>query len=98
MFYSTKSAVIVGITPLLVTVEVDINTRAVKRDINIVGLPDVAVKESKQRIISALKNSNISLPNGMITINLAPGDVKKEGTFLDLAIALGILGASGTIP
>ncbi len=98
MFYSTKSAVIVGITPLLVTVEVDINTRAVKRDINIVGLPDVAVKESKQRIISALKNSNISLPNGMITINLAPGDVKKEGTFLDLAIAIGILGASGTVP
>ncbi|MGC8820431.1 MAG: YifB family Mg chelatase-like AAA ATPase [Fervidobacterium sp.] len=98
VFYSIKSAVIFGITPLLVTVEVDINTRSAKRDINIVGLPDTSVKESKQRIISALKNSNISVPDGLITVNLAPSDVKKEGTFLDLAIALAILGASRSIP
>ncbi|MFN6991412.1 MAG: YifB family Mg chelatase-like AAA ATPase [Fervidobacterium sp.] len=97
MFYRTKSAVIVGITPVQVTVEVDINTRSVHRDINIVGLPDTAVKESKQRIISALKNSGNLLPNGLITVNLAPGDIKKEGTFLDLAIALGILGAANIV-
>ncbi|MDM7321307.1 MAG: YifB family Mg chelatase-like AAA ATPase [Fervidobacterium pennivorans] len=98
MFFSTKSAVIVGITPLLVNVEVDINARSVKRDINIVGLPDTAVKESKQRILSAFKNSNVSMPDGLITVNLAPGDVKKEGTFLDFAIALAILGAAKHIP
>jgi len=98
MFFSTKSAVIVGITPLLVNVEVDVNLRSVKRDINIVGLPDTAVKESKQRILSAFKNSNISIPDGLITVNLAPGDVKKEGTFLDLAIALAILGAAKYVP
>ncbi|MFN3691515.1 MAG: magnesium chelatase domain-containing protein, partial [Fervidobacterium sp.] len=97
MFFRTKSAVIVGITPVQVTVEVDINTRSVHRDINIVGLPDTAVKESKQRIISALKNSGNLLPNGLITVNLAPGDIKKEGTFLDLAIALGILGAANIV-
>ncbi|QAV32585.1 magnesium chelatase family protein [Fervidobacterium changbaicum] len=98
MFFSTKSAVIVGITPLLVDVEVDINQRSVKRDINIVGLPDTAVKESKQRILSAFKNSNILVPDGLITVNLAPSDVKKEGTFLDFAIALAILGAAKYIP
>ncbi|MGQ9856025.1 MAG: YifB family Mg chelatase-like AAA ATPase [Fervidobacterium sp.] len=98
MYFSTKSAVIVGINPLLVTVEVDINSRSVKRDINIVGLPDAAVKESKQRILSAFKNSNISIPDGLITVNLAPSDVKKEGTYLDLAIALAILGANKYIP
>lgn len=97
MFFRTKSAVIVGITPVQVTVEVDINTRSVHRDINIVGLPDTAVKESKQRIISALKNSGNLLPNGLITVNLAPGDIKKEGTFLDLAIALCILGAANIV-
>ncbi|MCX7653879.1 MAG: YifB family Mg chelatase-like AAA ATPase [Fervidobacterium sp.] len=97
MFFSTQSTVLVGITPVLVTVEVDINTRSVKRDINIVGLPDTAVKESKQRILSAFKNSGNVLPSGLITVNLAPSDIKKEGTFLDLAIALGILGAAKII-
>lgn len=97
MFFRTKSAVIVGITPVPVTVEVDINIKSVHRDINIVGLPDTAVKESKQRIISALKNSGGILPSGLITVNLAPGDIKKEGTFLDLAIALGILGAANIV-
>jgi len=98
MFFKTYSAVIVGITPLLVSVEVDINSRSVKRDMNIVGLPDTAVKESKQRIISAFKNSGIALPDGLVTVNLAPSDVKKEGTYLDLAIALAILGATKHIP
>jgi len=79
MFFKTYSAVIVGITPLLVSVEVDINSRSVKRDMNIVGLPDTAVKESKQRIISAFKNSGIALPDGLVTVNLAPSDVKRKG-------------------
>ncbi|ODN30213.1 YifB family Mg chelatase-like AAA ATPase [Fervidobacterium thailandense] len=98
MFFRLNSAVLVGLKPLLVVVEVDINTRSVRRDINIVGLPDAAVKESKQRILSAFKNSGIVMPDGLITVNLAPSDVKKEGTFLDLAIALAILGAQKSIP
>lgn len=98
MYFKLNSAVIVGIKPLLVTVEVDVNARSVKRDINIVGLPDAAVKESKQRILSALKNSGLTVPDGLITVNLAPSDVKKEGTFLDFAIALAIIGAGGNLP
>lgn len=98
MFFRLNSAVLLGLKPLLVVVEVDINSRSVRRDINIVGLPDVAVKESKQRILSAFKNSGIVMPDGLITVNLAPSDVKKEGTFLDLAIALAILGAQKSIP
>uniref|UniRef100_A0A7C4W319 ATP-binding protein n=1 Tax=Fervidobacterium thailandense TaxID=1008305 RepID=A0A7C4W319_9BACT len=98
MFFRLNSAVLLGLKPLLVVVEVDINSRSVRRDINIVGLPDAAVKESKQRILSAFKNSGIVMPDGLITVNLAPSDVKKEGTFLDLAIALAILGAQKSIP
>ncbi len=94
MFYKLFSSVINGLVSTLVTVEVDLNQRDVRRDINIVGLADTAVKESKQRILSAFKNSNLPLPQGVITVNLAPADVKKEGAFLDLAIALGVLGVS----
>ncbi len=63
----------------------------------IVGLPDTAIKESKQRIATALKNSGVRLPERKITVNLAPADLKKEGTLFDLPIAVGILQASGFI-
>lgn len=62
-----------------------------------VGLPDAAVKESKERVRSALKNSNYEVPLGKITVNLAPADVRKEGTFYDLPIAVGILLSSGQL-
>lgn len=62
-----------------------------------VGLPDAAVKESKERVRSALKNSNFEVPLGKITVNLAPADVRKEGTFYDLPIAVGILLSSNQL-
>ena len=63
----------------------------------IVGLPDNAVKESKERVRSAIKNSGYSFPKGRTTINLSPADTKKEGPSFDLPIALGILAATGQI-
>jgi magnesium chelatase family protein len=65
---------------------------------NIVGLPETAVKESKERVRSALINSNLDFPDKRITINLAPADLPKSGGRFDLAIAIGILAASGQIP
>ena len=62
-----------------------------------VGLPDAAVKESKERVRAAIKNSGFELPLGRITVNLAPADVRKEGTLYDLPIAVGILLSSGQL-
>ena len=82
-----------GIEGIPVTVEVDITFGAQR--IDTVGLPDVAVKESKERIRSAIINSGYSFPEKKVLINLAPADIKKEGTVYDLPIALGILSARG---
>ena len=65
---------------------------------NIVGLPEAAVRESRDRVRSALLNANFDWPQRRITINLAPADLPKEGARFDLAIALGILAASGQVP
>lgn len=83
------SATTIGIDAHLVEVEVDLSFGMLQ--FNIVGLPDAAIKESKQRIHTALKNCGIRLPERKITVNLAPADLKKEGTLFDLPIALGIL-------
>ncbi|AEH51914.1 YifB family Mg chelatase-like AAA ATPase [Pseudothermotoga thermarum] len=93
----TFSATVVGLNVTKVTVEVDIDKKSVIHDVDIVGLGDTAVKESKKRVKSALKNSGFSFPHGRIIVNLAPADVKKEGSLLDLPIAVGILQATGTI-
>ena len=63
----------------------------------LVGLPDTAIKESKERVRSAIKNSGFEYPAKKITINLAPADLKKEGPMYDLAIAVGLLAASGQV-
>ena len=63
----------------------------------VVGLPDAAVKESKDRVHAAINNSGFKYPNDKITINLAPADIKKEGPSFDLPIALGVLAASEEI-
>ncbi|TET45220.1 ATP-binding protein, partial [Candidatus Aerophobetes bacterium] len=76
-------------------VEVDL-ARGLPR-FNIVGLPDVAVKEARERVTSAIKNSQFDFPLRRITVNLAPADIKKEGSSLDLPIALGILKATGAL-
>ncbi len=84
-----------GIDAYLVEVETDLFP--VLPAFAMVGLPDNAVKESKERVQSAIKNSGFLFPNKKITINLAPADIKKEGSSYDLAIATGILAASGQI-
>jgi len=85
-----------GIEAPLVTVEVHIANGLPA--LNIVGLPETAVKESKDRVRGAIINSRFEFPLQRITINLAPADLPKEGGRFDLAIALGILAASGQIP
>jgi len=85
------SATPIGIHAHLVDVEVDLSFGLI--NFFIVGLPDTAIKESRQRIQTALKNSGIKLPDKKITVNLAPASLKKEGTLFDLPIAIGILQA-----
>ena len=85
-----------GIEAPLVTVEVHVANGLPA--LNIVGLPETAVKESKDRVRSAILNSHFEFPMQRITVNLAPADLPKEGGRFDLAIALGILAASGQLP
>ncbi len=86
------SATTIGVQTHVIDVEVDLSFGLLQ--FFIVGLPDTAVKESRQRIHTALKNCGIKLPERKITVNLAPADVKKEGTVFDLPIALGIIAAA----
>jgi magnesium chelatase family protein len=95
MYARVKSATVFGIEGLIIQVEVDLARGLPSFDI--VGLPDTAIKESRERVRAALKNSGYKFPAGRITINLAPGDVKKIGTHFDLAIAAGILTANGML-
>lgn len=89
------SASTIGIETHCVEVEVDLSYGLLQ--FFIVGLPDTAIKESKQRIQTSLKNCSIKLPERKITVNLAPADIKKEGTLFDLPIAIGILHAANII-
>ncbi len=95
MISKTISYVLDGLIGISVEVEVDINSGLPSFDI--VGLGDTAVKESKERVRSAIKNSGRQVPTKKITVNLAPADVKKEGSLLDLSLAIGILNASGQL-
>src|SRR5260221_4673931 len=78
-------------------VEVEVNAGWGETVIVIVGLPDAAVKESRDRVTTAITNSGYKFPMGRTTINLAPADVKKEGPSFDLPLALGMLAASEQI-
>lgn len=89
------SSAVMGINAFPVTIEVDATGGL--PGFCMVGLPDSAVKESRERVFSALKNSGFCIPNSRITINLAPADIKKEGSAFDLPIALGILMATQQI-
>lgn len=91
-----NSAAVVGLEAVPVEVEVDISQGL--PSFTIVGLPDKAIEESKERVRSAIRNSGIDFPVKRITVNLAPADIKKEGPAYDLPIALGILAADGRIP
>jgi magnesium chelatase family protein len=89
------SATTIGVDAHLVEVEVDISFGLV--NFYIVGLPDTAIKESSKRILTSLKNAGFRLPAKRITVNLAPADLKKEGTLFDLPIAIGILLANQSL-
>jgi magnesium chelatase family protein len=97
MLSRTLSAYVIGIDAHLIEVEVDISSRGLPH-FSMVGLPDAAVKESRDRIKAALKNIGFAFPLKQITINLAPADLKKEGSSFDLPIAVGIIAAEGIIP
>lgn len=96
MLSTVRSAGLLGINAYPLDVEVDICLQSLPKW-HTVGLPDSEVKESKERVVSAIKNSGYDFTKRKITINLAPADVKKEGTALDLPIALGLLSSSGLI-
>jgi magnesium chelatase family protein len=93
--FKTRSAAVFGIDAYLVDVEVDLFRSGMARDFMLVGMPDAAVRESRERIKSALMNSGFGYPNQAVTVNLAPAHVRKEGAGFDLPMALGILGAMG---
>jgi magnesium chelatase family protein len=95
--FRTRSAAVFGIEAHLIDVEVDMYPGGNARDFITVGMPDTAVRESRERIKSALLNSGFGYPNKSVTINLAPANVRKEGAGFDLPMALGILGAMGTV-
>jgi magnesium chelatase family protein len=94
--FRTRSAAVYGIDAHMIDVEVDMYPGA-GRDFITVGMPDTAVRESRERIKSALLNSGYGYPNKSVTINLAPANVRKEGAGFDLPMALGILGAMGVV-
>lgn len=85
------SAVHHGLKVFQISVEVDFDGKSVFNEIDIVGLGDTAIKESRKRVKSAIQNSGFQIPHGRFIVNLSPGDLKKEGSGLDLPIALGIL-------
>lgn len=91
------SVALLGLEAVLVEVEVDV-TGSDKQTLCIVGLPDAAVKESKDRVLAAVKNSGYQALNIYCTVNLAPGDLRKEGALYDLPIAIGLLQSLGHIP
>jgi magnesium chelatase family protein len=96
MLAKVTSAAVIGLDAVPITVEVDVAAQGLP-SFTIVGLPDKAVEESKERVRAALKNSGADIPAKRITVNLAPADLPKEGPAYDLPIALGILIASGQL-
>ncbi|MFH1148138.1 MAG: YifB family Mg chelatase-like AAA ATPase [Pseudomonadota bacterium] len=95
MLAKVLSSAVLGVEAFIVEVEVDI-TQGLPAFAT-VGLPEGAVKESKDRVKSAIKNSGYEFPTDRVTVNLAPADIKKEGTGYDLPMAIGILAAIGTV-
>lgn len=95
MFAQTFGSTTLGLNGIRITVEVDITNGIPAFDI--VGLPDASVRESRERVRAAIKNSGFEFPARRITVNLAPADIKKDSSGLDLPIAIGILAASGQV-
>ncbi len=96
MLARVRSGALLGVDAVVVDVEVDMSVGL--PFFNVVGLPEGAVKESKVRVVSALKNSGFTLPQERRTVNLAPADIRKEGAAFELPIGLGLLVASNLLP
>jgi magnesium chelatase family protein len=96
MLAKVLSAAVSGIDGFIVQVEVDLAPGLPV--FSTVGLPDAAVRESKDRVVAAVRNSGFDFPVKRVTVNLSPADVKKEGTAFDLPIAVGVLAAEGLLP
>src|SRR5215472_14456343 len=100
MLFKVLSAAVFGIDAYSVEVEVDLTPKSGDSQIPIftmVGLPDPAVRESRERIRAAINNCGYFFPIHRVTVNLAPANVKKEGSSFDLPIAVGLLGANGDL-
>jgi len=95
-FSKVKSASVLGINAYVVDVECNLATGKLPRYVT-VGLPEGAVKESKERVLTAIRNNGFNYPGNKIVVNLAPADIKKEGSAFDLPIAVGILAAAGYV-
>src|SRR5688572_3490286 len=88
-----------GIDAYQVSIEVDVTVGQNEQVIfQIVGLPEGAVKESRERVRAAIGNSGFWFPGGRVTANMAPADIRKEGAAFDLPLAIGVLAASGAVP
>jgi len=96
MFAKALSSAVLGIDTYIVEVEAHLTGSQLPRFLT-VGLPEYAVKESKKRVTAAIKNSGYKFPLKHVTINLAPADIRKEGSAFDLPIAIGILAATGEV-
>ena len=94
MLVKVFGSAVFGVEATTITIEVNIDKGI---GYHLVGLPDNAIKESSYRIAAALKNNGYNLPGKKITINMAPADLRKEGSAYDLTLAIGILVASGQI-
>ena len=92
-----RTAAVYGVDAYLVSVEVDVSNGGLPA-ITMVGLPDASVRESRDRVQSAIRNSGFEFPRRHVTVNLSPADIRKVGAAFDLPIALGVLAASGLIP
>ena len=95
MLASVRTAAVFGIEAVAVSVEVDVSFGL--PGLVMVGLPDAAVRESRDRVRSAIRNSGFAFPQHRVTVNLAPADVRKAGAAFDLPIALGVLAATGIV-
>ncbi len=98
MLAIVNTCAVIGLDGHVVEVQTDFNPRAALPSFNLVGLPGAAVRESKDRARSAIRNSGLRFPNKAYVVNLSPADIHKHGPSYDLAIAIGVLGATDQIP
>lgn len=98
MLAIAHACAVIGLDGVLVEVQVDFNPRAGIPSFSIVGLPDSAVRESRERVRAAIKNSGLQFPNKAYVVNLSPADLPKHSTSYDLAIAIGVLAATDQVP